>query len=195
MAKPSKQKSGHVHIITMGGTIDKDYPCLTSGYAFEFGEHSAASRILEAHPNLGISYDVTSVCKKDSREINDADRKKLLSEIQRIVNETNSNGNSESTKIRIVVTHGTDTMIETAKYVHEKLSEDPPDNVQISIAFTGATKPERFVDSDAAFNLGSAISATALCSERISTVICMNGNVAAAAKCSRYENGVFYQTE
>lgn len=185
--------SDHVHIITMGGTIDKDYPRLTSGYAFEFGEESAASRILKQHPNLGISYNVTSVCKKDSQEIDDADRKKLMLEILRIIGETNED--TVSRRKRIVVTHGTDTMIETARYVQENLGKDSLGNNQISIAFTGATKPERFVDSDAAFNLGSAMAATALYNERISVMICMNGNVSSADKCSRYENGVFYQTK
>ena len=190
-----KRGPNHVHIITMGGTIDKDYPRLTSGYAFEFGEEPAVSRILNAHPNLGISHDVTSVCKKDSQEIDDADRRKLMFEILRIVGETNEGGTMPSRK-RIVVTHGTDTMIETAKYVQEQLGQNPPENnMQISIAFTGATKPERFVDSDAAFNLGSAISVTAFCNEGISVMICMNGNVAAADKCGRLESGVFCATE
>ena len=178
----------HIYIITMGGTIDKDYPRLTSGYAFEFGDEAAASRILKMHPNLGITYDITSICKKDSQEINDADRKKLLLEILRII------GDNQSTvpkRKRIVVTHGTDTMIETAKYLQEKLGHDPPGHMQISVALTGATKPERFVDSDAAFNLGSAISVTSQGSGGISVMICMNGNVIPADKCGRLENGVF----
>jgi L-asparaginase len=182
-------ENNHVHIITMGGTIDKDYPRLTSGYAFEFGEEAAASRILKNHPNLGLTYEITSVCSKDSQEIDDDDRKKLMLEIRRIVGSTN--GGTESSKIRIVVTHGTDTMIETAKYVQKQLRDDSPGSMQISIAFTGATKPERFVDSDAAFNLGSAISLTAVHHKGISVMICMNGNVAPADQCGRHENGVF----
>ena len=71
----------HVHVLTMGGTIDKDYPRLTSGYAFEFGDEAAASRILNAHPNLGITFDVTSICKKDSLEVTDDDRKLLFDAI------------------------------------------------------------------------------------------------------------------
>jgi len=43
-----------VHILTMGGTIDKDYPRLTAGYAFEFGDIPAAKHILDNHPNLDI---------------------------------------------------------------------------------------------------------------------------------------------
>jgi len=180
----------HVHVITMGGTIDKDYPRLTSGFAFEFGEDAAASRILKAHPNLGIKYDVVCVCKKDSQEIDEKDREKLLLEIIRISDETVNTARSCK---RIVVTHGTDTMIETARYIQEKIQSRPSINKNISIAFTGATKPERFVDSDAVFNLGSAISITAQPVNGLSVMICMNGNVCSADKCVRIENGVFCQ--
>ena len=49
-------------------------------------------------------------------------------------------------KVRFVVTHGTDTMVETAQYVQKDLANF---NSSYVIAFTGATKPERFIDSDA----------------------------------------------
>lgn len=175
--------NNHVHILTMGGTIDKDYPKLLGGYAFEYGEEAAATRILNTHPNLGITYDVTSVCKKDSLEMMDADRDLLVESIRKILNITNS-------VARIVITHGTDTMIETAQYVQIR-NDGAYDFV---IAFTGATKPERFVDSDASFNLGAAISATSICSLG-SIVICMNGNVLPVEECTRDEKfGIFIRS-
>ena len=180
----------HVWILTMGGTIDKDYPCVTLGYAFEFGEESAASRILKQHPNLGITYDVIRICQKDSQDMDDTDRQRLMMEIRRIMN---TNVDPRFGRIRIVVTHGTDTMIETAQFVQEQLKSRHP-RTQVSIVFTGATKPERFVDSDAAFNLGSAISVTGWDGEGVSSwvvMICMNGNVISANHCQRLENGVF----
>lgn len=183
------ENDNHVEILTMGGTIDKDYPRLNSGYAFEFGETSAASRILQMHPNLGFTYNVKSICKKDSLEIDHDDRMALLDEISRIIERNNSGTTRRRT--RIIVTHGTDTMIETAKFIKERLELDEVDKVPISIAFTGATKPERFVDSDAGFNLGSAISVTSQSIEGFSVLICMNGNVSPADKCARLENGVF----
>ena len=186
------ENDNHVEFLTMGGTIDKDYPRLSSGYAFEFGETSAASRILQMHPNLGFTYNVTSICKKDSLDIEDDDRMALLLEISRIV-EKNNSGNMRR-RTRIIITHGTDTMIETAKYIKEGLEKDTVDKLPIAIAFTGATKPERFVDSDAGFNLGSAISATSRNIEQFSVLICMNGNIAPADKCARLENGVFCRT-
>jgi L-asparaginase len=187
----------HVYIITTGGTIDKDYPRLTSGYAFEFGEESAASRILKMHPNLGhLTFEVTSVCKKDSLEINDDDRRVLVSRILRVINERKMVlGDIMRQNTRIVVTHGTDTMIDTAKFVKRELERAECDTLPISIAFTGATKPERFVDSDAAFNLGGAVSATSQCTNGISVVICMHGNIIEVEKCTRLENGIFCQTE
>ena len=101
----------------------------------------------------------------------------------------------KSDLLRIVVTHGTDTMIETAKFIKKGLLEDE-DFVYIEkpkyvIAFTGATKPERFVDSDASFNVGCAVAATACC-EPGSVVICMNGNVIPVEQCERDEDsGLF----
>lgn len=168
----------HVHVLTLGGTIDKDYPKLTSGYAFEFGEESAAERILKNHPNMAITFDFKSICKKDSLEITQQDREALANSIVDIVEK-------ERQKIpRIVVTHGTDTMIETALLVTRYLSQR---NLTAVIAFTGATKPERFVDSDASFNVGCAIGATS-CYSRLAVLICMNGNVIHAEDCIRDED-------
>lgn len=172
----------------MGGTIDKDYPKLTSGYAFEFGDESAASRVLNAHPNLGVSFDVTSICKKDSLEVTDNDRSSLSIAISKILTKRSSS------HARIVVTHGTDTMVETARYMEERLNQNSCNAV---IAFTGATKPERFIDSDASFNLGCAVGATSICRNReLLVVICMNGNVVPAEECVRDEkSGLFKQEE
>mmetsp|Transcript_35316 Transcript_35316/g.59957 ORF Transcript_35316/g.59957 Transcript_35316/m.59957 type:complete len:182 (+) Transcript_35316:60-605(+) len=176
--------ANHVHIITMGGTIDKDYPCLTSGYAFEFGDESAATRILNAHPNLGVSFTSTSICKKDSLEITGDERLLLYREICKVLKEVSPSSNHA----RIVVTHGTDTMVETAQYIQKHLGDHCA-----SIAFTGATKPERFIDSDASFNVGMAVGATSICSPG-SVVICMNGNIVPAESCVREEeSGLFIQ--
>ena len=172
-------------MVTLGGTIDKDYPKLTSGYAFEFGDQSAAERILKAHPNLGISYKIKSICKKDSLEITSDDRRDLVSYIITTI----KYHPIYLELLRIVVTHGTDTMIETAMYIKNSLSEE--DRARVVIAFTGATKPERFVDSYASFNVGCAVAATSCCKPG-SVVICMNGNVIPVEQCVRDEaSGLF----
>ena len=189
--------NNHVHILTMGGTIDKDYPRLTSGYAFEFGDESAASRILRSHPNLGISYDVTSVCQKDSLELSTTERNLLADAIVKICNRIEVREGREKDapslpgRTRLVVTHGTDTMIETALYIQNLLNNNLAAK-GVVIAFTGATKPERFIDSDASFNLGCAIGATSFCTPG-SVVICMNGNVVPVDRCVRGENTGLFQ--
>ena len=188
-----------VKIFTLGGTIDKDYPKLTSGYAFEFGDQSAAERIMKNHPNLGVSFSIESVCKKDSLEITHNDRVELLRAIKHYQEDVKRLDDEEISRfddhfcMRIVVTHGTDTMIETAMYIKDKLNEGHRmGDIPFVVAFTGATKPERFVDSDASFNLGFAVAATAGFFPSGSVMICMNGNVIPVEECVRdEESGLF----
>jgi L-asparaginase len=126
-------------IIQTGGTIDKDYPRLTKGWAFEITD-SAAERILErVHPSF--QYEVEYLLKKDSQDITDEDRKLIAEACIR------------SKHKRILITHGTDSMIETAAYLAKEINDK-------TIVLTGATKPERFKDSDAEFNVGTAIGAS-----------------------------------
>lgn len=89
---------------------------------------------------------------------------------------------------RIIVTHGTDTMIDTAKYIQHELAEKLS---QCVVVFTGATKPAKFHDSDAAFNIGAAVAATSIGSLG-DVLICMNGNCISASSCTRdEETGLF----
>ena len=158
--------SDHLLVLGMGGTIDKDYPRSTMGYAFEIDE-PAAARVLEGLPFLPMPFSVQSICKKDSTEIDARDREQLVAAVR----------SAEAT--RIVVTHGTDTMIETAQLLLASGATDGK-----AVAFTGAMKPERFKDSDAMFNLGGAVSATS-CIAAGSVVVCMGGNVIPATECVR----------
>jgi L-asparaginase len=121
--------------IQTGGTIDKDYPKITSGYAFEIND-PAVNRIL-SDVNPSFEYEVISVCRKDSTDINDEDRVKIY------------NTCKDSLIDKIIVTHGTDTMLETA----EKLS----DIKDKTIVITGSMRPEKFTNTDADFNIGLAV--------------------------------------
>jgi len=94
----------HVTFLQTGGTIDKDYPRLTGGYAFEITD-PAVGRVLRHAAPVGFTHDVLSVCRKDSQEVTVEDRQALVESIRR----TNSD--------KFVVTHGTDTIVETAQYV------------------------------------------------------------------------------
>lgn len=156
--------------IQTGGTIDKDYPKATKGWAFEFGE-PATNRILEKL-DPSFEYEVLTACQKDSLDITEEDRSKLVGLIQR---------HSEN---KFVITHGTDTMIETASFlarrIHDKL-----------IVLTGAMKPERFSNSEAAINLGAAI-ATANLMDR-GVYIAMHGIVKLGTEIQRdSETGKYY---
>lgn len=139
--------------IQAGGTIDKDYPRTQKGYAFEIGE-PAVKRILgKIHPSFEL--EVISLVKKDSLDMTEKDRDKILETCQK----TDAD--------RIVVTHGTDTMIETARRLSTIKNK--------TIVLTGAMKPEKFSDSDASFNVGAAVGALSVLSSGV--YIAMNGRV------------------
>ncbi|KAI8483592.1 PREDICTED: uncharacterized protein LOC109469723 isoform X2 [Branchiostoma belcheri] len=153
--KQDDDQSRSIMVIQTGGTIDKDYPRSVGGYAFEIGS-SAAQSILD-RMNLAMPVEYGSVFRKDSQEINDWDRE-LLSQVCQA-----------STQSRILITHGTDSMIDTAAYLAKK-------RLPKTIILTGAFRPEKFKDSDADFNVGVAIGA--LQTIHINDVfIAMNGRV------------------
>jgi L-asparaginase len=87
--------------IQAGGTIDKDYPRTTKGYAFEIAEPAVKRVLQKINPNF--DFETISVLKKDSLDITEQDRRKIRDTCQK------SGGD------KIIITHGTDTMIETAK--------------------------------------------------------------------------------
>jgi L-asparaginase len=149
-----------IAIIQTGGTIDKDYP-KKNGYAFEISE-PAIIRVLKKI-NTEFNYEIISAFKKDSLEITDEDRAKLM-----IICE-------ELPESKIIITHGTDTMIETAKFL-----SNLPDK---AIIFTGAFLPERFKKSDADFNIGLAVGAVNVLNRGV--FIAMNGIVIPVEKCRR----------
>lgn len=131
------QKSFKITFIQTGGTIDKDYPRTTGGRAFEI-TGPAVRRIL---PKLNpvFEFDIHSFSKKDSLEITPDDRRALRHFCQNLPND------------RLIITHGTDTLIETANAligIPEK-----------TIVLTGAMRPEKFADSDAPIHIGMAIAA------------------------------------
>ena len=125
-----------IAFIQTGGTIDKDYPKVTKGWAFEIAE-PAFNRILEKL-NPSFTYQPYEVFKKDSQEITSEDRAKLKALCESIPED------------KIIITHGTDTMAETARSLS---------GINKTIIITGSMKPERFSNSDAPINLGAAIAA------------------------------------
>jgi L-asparaginase len=157
-----------ITFIQTGGTIDKDYPRTKKGYAFEITT-PAIKRILE-NLNPSFSFKILTAFRKDSTEITLSDRAKLLA----VCMKTRSN--------KIVITHGTDTMIETAKYLSSSLKNK-------TIVITGAMRPERFSNSDASFNTGFAVAAVQTLP--VGVYIAMHGNVFLWNRCKRNNEGQF----
>jgi L-asparaginase len=139
--------------VQTGGTIDKDYPKTKKGYAFEIAEPAIRRILRKVNPNF--DFEIIPLLKKDSLDITEDDRKK----IHQACEKTDSD--------KIVVTHGTDMIIETAK----KLS-DIENKV---VVLTGAMRPEMFSDSDASFNVGTAIGAINVLKNGV--YIAMNGRI------------------
>ena len=127
-------------ILTTGGTIDKAYFDALSEY--QIGESGIPALLREAR--VALPYRVEEVCRKDSLELTDADR----AEIARCA--------AKAPETRIVITHGTDTMTETAKV----LAAQVPGKTMV---LTGALTPARFAETDAPFNLGMAVAAAQTC--------------------------------
>ena len=152
-----------ITFIQTGGTIDKDYPKTTKGWAFEIAS-PAVHRILEKI-NLPFGYDVVELYKKDSQEITNEERKFLLKECNSLTTD------------KIIITHGTDTMIETGLFL--------ANNTAKLIILTGAMRPERFSNSDAAFNIGTAIGAINLLEKGV--FIAMNGLIIPIENAGREE--------
>ena len=140
-----------IKIFTTGGTIDKIYFDRKSDY--QVGDPQAGGVLQRA--NVVLDYEVESILKKDSLDFTAEDRA--------LIREKVASTRSE----RIVITHGTDTMIETAK-VLENISGK-------TIVMTGSMYPAQFRDSDAVFNIGCAVTGAQILGPGV--YIAMNGRI------------------
>ena len=139
-----------------GGTIDKVYFDAKSEY--QVGAPQVEEILKDS--NVAFDYEVESILQKDSLEMNDEDRRQIREIIE----------NEPCDKI--VITHGTDTMTETARFLIGIANK--------TIVFTGAMEPARSRYTDAIFNVGCAIGAVQ--SKSFGVYIAMNGCVYAADK-------------
>ena len=145
-----------IAIFTTGGTIDKVYFDAKGNYHVG----SPMVRELLVHARLQEIPEIVELLRKDSLEMTDADRQLIRSAV------------AGCDAPRVLVTHGTDTMVATARALEGIGGK--------TIVLTGALQPGRFADSDAAFNLGLAFGAVQLCSPGVYVVA--NGAVFPAAK-------------
>jgi L-asparaginase len=122
-----------IQIFTTGGTIDKVYFDRSS--EFQVGEPQINEVLREA--NVAFNYCVESILQKDSLDMTENDRQLILEKVL------------SSPHRQIVITHGTDTMIDTARLLHKAAGK--------TIVLTGSMSPARFRNTDAVFNIGCAV--------------------------------------
>ena len=140
-----------IKFFTTGGTIDKVY--FDAKSEFEVGPPQVLEVLKDAC--VTFEYDIESILRKDSLDMTDADRQLVRQRVER-----------ESCD-RIVITHGTDTMVQTARAL-----AGIPGKV---VVLTGSMQPARFRVTDALFNIGSAIGAVQ--SLAAGVYIIMNGRI------------------
>lgn len=119
-------------VLTTGGTIDKAYFDALSEY--QIVESGIPALIAQARVALPVR--VMELMRKDSLELTEADRALIAAAVR------------EAPESRVGITHGTDTMTETAKALADIAGK--------TVVLTGALSPARFAETDASFNLGMA---------------------------------------
>lgn len=155
MTNVNQVKDGKVNvqiqILTTGGTIDKVY--FDAKSSFQIGEPQISEVLQDA--NLTLDYRIRPLLQKDSLEMTPEDRIGIRQAVEATEAE------------QIVITHGTDTMIETGK----ALQNIP----RKTIVLTGAMQPARFRASDALYNIATALTAVQLLPAGV--YIAMNGRI------------------
>ena len=145
-----------IKFFAAGGTIDKVYFDALSEY--QVGAPQVAAILKDA--NVAFEYEVTSITRKDSLEMTDDDRLAIRRAVE-----------AEPCE-RIVITHGTDTMADTARALLGIAGK--------TIVFTGAMEPAISRYTDATFNVGCAIGAAQSLPPGV--YIVMNGQVIPAER-------------
>ena len=144
-------KSLPILVLTTGGTIDKNYFDALSEY--QIVDSGIPALLKEAR--VALPFRVEEVCRKDSLELTEADRADIARRV------------AAAPETRIVITHGTDTMTDTAKALAGIAGK--------TIVLTGALSPARFAETDAPFNLGMAFAAAQVAPPGV--YIAMSGQV------------------
>ena len=141
-----------IKIFVTGGTFDKEYNELNGELFFK----KTHLHEMLALGRSQLKVDIETLMMKDSLEMSDDDRNLI---VQRCF---------ESNEDKILITHGTDTMVKTAKLLASKIDSK-------TIVLTGAMIPYKFGSSDGLFNLGSALSYLQSLPHGI--YIALNGNI------------------
>ena len=140
-----------IDIFTTGGTIDKVYFDALSEY--QIGPTTLPDILTEN--NVHVPHRVTQLMRKDSLELTDADRQIIHDAV------------AASEADKILVTHGTDTMVQTGCLLNDIAGK--------TIVLTGSMQPATLRHSDAAFNVGFAFAAVQALSAGV--YVAMNGQI------------------
>jgi len=140
-----------IRIFTTGGTFDKIY--FDAKSEFHIGDTIIGALLEEA--NVDFDYEIESLLKKDSLEMDEIDRTLIRNAVANVSNH------------RILITHGTDTMVETAQALLGIADK--------TIVLFGAMQPARMRYSDAMYNLGVASAAVQLLPAGV--YLAMNGKI------------------
>ncbi len=124
-----------IRIFVTGGTFDKTYDEINGRLSFQDTHVNEMLRLGRCRLDVSIR----TVMMVDSLDMTDADRELVVHSCR------------ECPETRIVITHGTDTMVETAGAIAAAIADK-------TIVLTGAMIPYAFGSSDGLFNLGSALS-------------------------------------
>ncbi len=157
-----------IRIFITGGTFDKEYNELNGELFFKDTHLSEMLKIARSRLNV----DVRTLMMIDSLDMADSDR------------ETIANNCKNSKEDKILITHGTDTMIETATVIAKKVKDK-------TIVLTGAMIPYTFGSSDGLFNLGASLAAVQTLPHGV--YICMNGIIFQYNKVKKNKKTGFFE--
>lgn len=165
-------KKQTIKIFITGGTIDDlEYSKVEDAPK----NHQSLIPVLLKQARLAIDTDYEILMQKDSKFVNDLDREEILRKCQNAENE------------KIVITHGTMTMPETAKFLLQA-------NLSKTILLLGAAIPANRENSDALFNLGSAIAAVQILPNGV--YVAMNGKIFSADNVKKnFGTGIFEENK
>ncbi|MGD1888340.1 MAG: asparaginase domain-containing protein [Cohaesibacteraceae bacterium] len=151
-----------VLVLTTGGTIEKVHDWKSEGLGFEMGGKAQIADLL--HHSRCFHAGLRELMMKDSLDFTDDDRMVILTAVQ------------EASEESIVVSHGTGTMAETARFLADQVGDK-------TVVLTGAMRPYSFGRSDASFNMGGAIIAAQILPAGVYGV--MNGRAFSAGELSK----------
>ncbi len=123
-----------IRVLVTGGTFDKEYNELTGSLFFKDTHVREMLRL----GRCDLDLEVRMLMMIDSTEMTDTDRELILRSC------------TDASDERVVITHGTDTMTDTARFLGQRIQDQ-------TIVLTGAMVPYTFGSSDGLFNLGSAL--------------------------------------